>query len=83
MKIISEKNLRCFEAWSGGADTLSALTGKQCDVLEQYLMDLYPDGVEDMVLNDILWHDYEWIAELLGYDSFLDLEEANKELMNN
>ena len=78
MKIIIEKNLRDFKAWAGGADTLDALTDKQCDAIEQYIEELYPDGVEEVLLNDFLWFGDEEIAKLLGYDSFLDLEEANK-----
>ena len=69
MKITSEMSLKNFKAWSGAKDTLNKLIElDKCDELEFILDDLYPDGLTDTELNDILWFDDEWIYETLGIE---------------
>ena len=69
MKISREMNLRNFEAWSGAKDTLNKLIElDKCEELEFILDDLYPDGLTDTQLNDLLWFDDEWIYETLGIE---------------
>ena len=69
MKITSEMSLKNFKAWSGAKDTLNKLIElDKCDELEFMLDDLYPDGLTDTQLNDILWFDDEWIYETLGIE---------------
>ena len=69
MKITSEMSLKNFKAWSGAKDTLNKLIElDKCDELEFILDDLYPDGLTDTQLNDILWFDDEWIYETLGIE---------------
>ena len=69
MKITSEISLKNFKAWSGAKDTLNKLIElDKCDELEFILDDLYPDGLTDTQLNDILWFDDEWIYETLGIE---------------
>ena len=66
MKITSEMSLKNFKAWSGAKDTLNKLIElDKCDELEFILDDLYPDGLTETQLNDILWFDDEWIYETL------------------
>ena len=70
MKITSEMSLKNFKAWSGAKDTLNKLIElDKCDELEFILDDLYPDGLTDTQLNDILWFDDEWIFETLGIET--------------
>ena len=69
MKITSEMSLKNFKAWSGAKDTLNKLIElDKCDDLEFILDDLYPDGLTETELNDILWFDDEWIYETLGIE---------------
>ena len=69
MKITSEISLKNFKAWSGAKDTLNKLIElDKCDELEFILDDLYPDGMTETQLNDILWFDDEWIYETLGIE---------------
>ena len=69
MKITSEMSLKNFKAWSGAKDTLNKLIElDKCDELEFILDDLYPDGLTETELNDILWFDDEWIYETLGIE---------------
>ena len=70
MKITSEMSLKNFKAWSGAKDTLNKLIElDKCDDLEFILDDLYPDGLTETQLNDILWFDDEWIYETLGIET--------------
>ena len=69
MKITSEMSLKNFKAWSGAKDTLNKLIElDKCDELEFILDDLYPNGLTETELNDILWFDDEWIYETLGIE---------------
>ena len=69
MKITSEMSLKNFKAWSGAKDTLNKLIElDKCDELEFILDDLYPDGLTETQLNDILWFEEEWIYETLGIE---------------
>ena len=69
MKITSEMSLKNFKAWSGAKDTLNKLIElDKCEDLEFILDDLYPDGLTDTQLNDILWFEDEWIYETLGIE---------------
>ena len=71
MKITSEMSLKNFKAWSGAKDTLNKLIElDKCDDLEFILDDLYPDGLTDTQLNDILWFEDEWIFETLGIEEY-------------
>ena len=69
MKITSEMSLKNFKAWSGAKDTLNKLIElDKCDDLEFILEDLYPNGLTETQLNDILWFEDEWIFETLGIE---------------
>ena len=71
MKITSEMSLENFKAWSGAKDTLNKLIElDKCEDLEFILDDLYPDGLTDTQLNDILWFEDEWIFETLGIEEY-------------
>jgi len=60
-------SLENFQAWSGGKDTLDALSHSDCEELEKHLDELYPEGMTDGELNDFLWFERNMIADLLGY----------------
>ena len=81
MKIVNEYEVSIFdfEAWSGGADTLEDLTDEDCDIIECELEMMYPDGMSETELNDFLWFERDYIAELLGYDDYDELLEDRKE----
>jgi hypothetical protein len=78
MKITSEISLENFEAWSGGADTMNELTAEELEQLESIIEDLYPDGMDETQLNDLLWFERDTIAEWLGYHDWEHLERAHK-----
>lgn len=70
MKITSDNmNLRNFDAWSGGLDTKNTILehGKG-DEFDALIEELFPDGLTDTQLNDLLWFDSDWIFKNLGID---------------
>ena len=81
MKIYTETTLERFDAWSGGEDTLEVLREKGfCDTLEAHIeCDIFPDGCTDTELNDFLWFERDFIAELLGFSDWEALESDGEE----
>ncbi len=85
MTIKSDISLENFGAWSGGRSTLDRIINEgKCGELESMLEDLYPDGMTDTQLNDLLWFDSDTVFEWLGirtYDQIKEeLEEKKAEL---
>lgn len=69
MKIISETTLLNFEAWGGAINTKNIIIeADKNDLFDQTIEDIYPDGLSETQLNDILWFDAKWIYEILGID---------------
>ena len=68
MKVYSEKSLRNFEFWCGAKDNAETLTSEQLDMVESILEDVYPDGVEDVQINDFFWFEFDTIREWLGIE---------------
>lgn len=69
MKITYELDLASFEAWSGARDTLDRIQEEgACEQLEFILEELYPDGMTETELNDLLWFEPELVFEWLGID---------------
>ena len=69
MKIYGEQNLRNFRFWSGAADNAAELSFEQLDELEAILEDIYPNGIDETTLNDIMWFDFDIVKEWLGIDN--------------
>jgi hypothetical protein len=70
MKVINENlSITDFEAWSGAKDTKQIIidNDKEND-FDFMIEDLYPDGLTDTALNDLLWHDSDWVLEQLGIE---------------
>ena len=85
MTITYELDLNSFQAWSGAVDTLERIQREgKCTELENILEELYPDGMTETELNDLLWFDSESVYEWLGIRSESqikeEIEEAEEEL---
>ena len=80
MKIITEQSLADFKFWSGAENTAQRIWEEQgsegFDQLEAILEDLYPDGIDETDLNDLLWFDADTVYEWLGID---DEDEDDEE----
>lgn len=67
MKVYNEMSIRDFEAWSGAVDTKDKIIANDKeDEFDALIKELYPDGIDETQLNDILWFDDEWVLESLG-----------------
>ena len=80
MTITYELDLNSFQAWSGAKDTLDRIQREgKCAELENVLEELYPDGMTETELNDLLWFDSESVYEWLGIRSEEQIEREIKE----
>ena len=70
MKITKTLDLRDFEGWAGAIDTLAEMSVDEMDTLQVVLEELYPEGLTDTQLNDILWFEDKWISEMIGRELF-------------
>ena len=66
MKIWKELSLMDFLPW-GGAQQVYHYIDEQGKLpeLEEMLTELYPEGVSETLINDILWFESEWVYEEL------------------
>lgn len=80
MTITYELDLNRFKAWSGAKETLERIQREgKCEELENVLEELYPDGMTETELNDLLWFDSESVYEWLGIRSEEQIEKEIKE----
>lgn len=65
MKIITNK----FQPWAGATDTYETIIENSClSAFEAMIEELYPNGIEETALNDLLWFESDWIYESLGIE---------------
>ena len=80
MTITYELDLNSFQAWSGAKDTLDRIQREgKCAELENVLEELYPDGMTETELNDLLWFEPETVYEWLGIRSEEQIKKEIKE----
>lgn len=80
MKIISETSLDRFEAWSGAEKTLDKIISEgKAQEFEFILEDLYPEGMDETQLNDLLRFEPEWCFEAVGIRTESEIESELKE----
>lgn len=72
MKIYREESLSDFEWWSGAVATANRIWEERglegWNELEAMLEDVYPDGIDETALNDLLWFEPDTVYEWLGID---------------
>ena len=70
MKIINNSlDLRDFKAWGGAVETQEKIIEEgKTEEFEDLINELYPDGLTDTQLNDILWFEEDWIFEQLNIE---------------
>ena len=87
MIIVQEIRLYDFNPWSGAVDTLDNIIElggyAACERLEAALMEVYPEGMTETELNDILWFEpeycYEWAGVPNPYQDDEDEEEPDED----
>lgn len=75
MLVYTEISLHSFASWSEATTTkqniINAGLGEDFDTL---IEDLYPEGIDETLLNDILWFDSNWVYCSLGMEEYTDTE---------
>lgn len=77
MKYYVEESLSNFQFWSGAKANAEELTCEQMDRLESILEEIYPEGMSDTEINDLMWFEFDLIKEWLGIED--DEEEDDEE----
>lgn len=75
MLVYKEVGSNNINLWGEGYRTSTWLTDRE--VLE-YLEELYPEGIDEIELNDFFTFNRDNIAEILGYASWDELIEENE-----
>ena len=76
MKIISEESISTFKAWSGATYTQEKIIeANKEEEFDYYIEEMFPDGLTDTQLNDLLWFDGDQILEDLGITEEEEEEE--------
>ena len=70
MKVTNDNvTLQDFRAWSGAVDTKERILNEgKGEEFGSLIEELYPDGLEETALNDILWFEEDWLYESLGIE---------------
>ena len=56
-----------FEAWSGAKETrMRIIYADKVDEFDALIEELYPEGITETQLNDILWFESDWVCETLN-----------------
>lgn len=72
-----EKPLSQFKFWSGAKGRTDHLTIEQLDRLDYLLPEVLGENPTDTAINDLFWFEEDFIAQLLGFDSWEALERYN------
>jgi hypothetical protein len=68
MIIKADTNLRDFPFWSGAKDNAKLFTLDELEMIQDTLEEVYPEGLDDVQLNDMFWFEPEILAEWVGSD---------------
>ena len=69
-----------YRPWSGAVDTFDKIRdADMVDALENYLEDIYPEGLTVTELNDILWFDGDTVLRDLGLSDEEEDEDEDEE----
>jgi hypothetical protein len=71
MKTFNENTtLANFDAWSGAVETKERIINEgKAEEFDSLIEELYPDGLSETALNDLLWFEEDWLFESLGIDN--------------
>lgn len=76
MLITYELDLNSFDAWGGAIDTLNRVKNEgKVNQLESILDEMYPEGITEGELNDLLWYEEDDIFSWLGIRSESKIRE--------
>ena len=67
MKVFAEMKLTSFEFWAEAKANAERLTYEEMEQIEEIIEELYPDGIDEVNINDLFWFGFESVLEMLGY----------------
>ena len=80
MALVVKMGINDFEPWSGAVYAWNTIQDEnKVEELDFLLEDLYPEGIDEGKLNDLLWFEYEWLFESLGISDDEDDDEEDEE----
>ena len=68
MKIYREESLSNFEFWSGAISNAEEFTLEELDRIGEELEAESPDGMDETEINDLMWFEPEYLANLIGLE---------------
>lgn len=81
MKVYKDIDLAEFKPWGGAVDTIISLTESEMDAVQAHLELMETaEGLSETDINDFLWYEIDFIAELCGYEDWEALEKAHEEV---
>jgi hypothetical protein len=73
-----------YEPWSGAVSTWELIiNADKVEALDFMLEDLYPEGISNTELNDLLWFEASWVLDMLSIDENAVEAEENVEEMED
>lgn len=67
------KSVSNYNPWSGAVSTYETIEEEgKLDELDCLLEELYPEGISESKLNDILWFDSDWVFAQLGINDLVE-----------
>ena len=80
MLVTREISIKDFEAWSGAVNTWDRIIEENKeDEFDSMIEELYPDGISETQLTDMLWFDSDWVYEMLGISDEEDDEDDEED----
>lgn len=67
MKVYNETSLASFRFWGSAVENAAMLSIEELDQIEFIFEDIYPDGMDEVTINDVFRFDFGWVCECLGY----------------
>jgi hypothetical protein len=72
------KSFNDFKPWSGAIHTWEKIVeSNKVDALSFLLEDIYPEGIKQNELNDLLWMESGWVLDMLGLNREAVVEDLD------
>lgn len=79
--ICKDFDLEEFEPWGETAINTKEkiVDAGKADAFSAQIRELYPDGIPEVTMNDLLWFDWEWCLDLVGISDCEDDEDEDED----
>lgn len=93
MALIVNVGIDGYNPWSGAVSTWEEIQeANKVDELEYLLEEIYPEGITDTQLNDLLWFESDWVFAQLDMNDMVycsycgetnDMEDLEEDELGN